>query len=94
MTHAANNPPPAEETPARVVSGGGFGSCVCDRWGGEDSLACNEDGSPAIVEGDEIIVRDYWEDEYGSHLVTERHSIDGERFYWASPNKADSTTCT
>lgn len=70
----------------RLVSSDLLGSAVFDRWGGEDSPACNEDGSPATVEGDEVIVRDYYEDEQGPHFVTERHPIDGKRFYWSVPN--------
>lgn len=82
-----NDPTDTQPVP-EVVSTGRFGLIVCDRWGGEGSPACNEDGSPATVEGDEVIVRDYWEDEHGSHFVTDRHPIDGARFYWALlPNK-------
>jgi len=65
---------------------------VCDRWSGEDSPASNEDGTPAIVEGDEVIVRETRTDEYGQHFSTGRYPIDGERFYWSAPNATSAAT--
>jgi hypothetical protein len=73
-----------ENKPPGETLGAAPGSTCCDRFGGDDSPASNEDGTPAEIDGNDVIVRESWHDEYGMHFEKRRYPIDGQRFYWSN----------